>query len=129
MTDREKASGRVGEPRRDQSAQAVPDEKPALQIGDPQVRFDRTPLVDQVGAQHAGKQPQGQRRGEQLAVALDEDIAPAAFGDEARLIDEHDLGRAALVPCDIINVRSEEHTSELQSLMRISYAVFCLKKK
>src|SRR3546814_5983142 len=28
-----------------------------------------------------------------------------------------------------ILVRSEEHTSELQSLMRISYAVFCLKKK
>src|SRR3546814_2268686 len=27
------------------------------------------------------------------------------------------------------NMRSEEHTSELQSLMRISYAVFCLKKK
>src|SRR3546814_1730344 len=29
----------------------------------------------------------------------------------------------------IANLRSEEHTSELQSLMRISYAVFCLKKK
>src|SRR3546814_7067800 len=29
----------------------------------------------------------------------------------------------------LIAVRSEEHTSELQSLMRISYAVFCLKKK
>src|SRR3546814_9007531 len=29
----------------------------------------------------------------------------------------------------LISVRSEEHTSELQSLMRISYAVFCLKKK
>src|SRR3546814_5665135 len=28
-----------------------------------------------------------------------------------------------------LTVRSEEHTSELQSLMRISYAVFCLKKK
>src|SRR3546814_5574469 len=28
-----------------------------------------------------------------------------------------------------VPVRSEEHTSELQSLMRISYAVFCLKKK
>src|SRR3546814_10536459 len=27
------------------------------------------------------------------------------------------------------DIRSEEHTSELQSLMRISYAVFCLKKK
>src|SRR3546814_7403231 len=30
---------------------------------------------------------------------------------------------------DIVVGRSEEHTSELQSLMRISYAVFCLKKK
>src|SRR3546814_4432606 len=29
----------------------------------------------------------------------------------------------------VILLRSEEHTSELQSLMRISYAVFCLKKK
>src|SRR3546814_6379207 len=28
-----------------------------------------------------------------------------------------------------VDIRSEEHTSELQSLMRISYAVFCLKKK
>src|SRR3546814_8431139 len=33
-----------------------------------------------------------------------------------------DLGAA-------LRLRSEEHTSELQSLMRISYAVFCLKKK
>src|SRR3546814_4352453 len=30
---------------------------------------------------------------------------------------------------DVAEARSEEHTSELQSLMRISYAVFCLKKK
>src|SRR3546814_10329517 len=30
---------------------------------------------------------------------------------------------------DPVSVRSEEHTSELQSLMRLSYAVFCLKKK
>src|SRR3546814_2176804 len=37
----------------------------------------------------------------------------------------------APVPSKIaaVTVRSEEHTSELQSLMRISYAVFCLKKK
>src|SRR3546814_3122171 len=33
------------------------------------------------------------------------------------------------VPCEGAGDRSEEHTSELQSLMRISYAVFCLKKK
>src|SRR3546814_3963387 len=31
--------------------------------------------------------------------------------------------------CPLLLIRSEEHTSELQSLMRISYAVFCLKKK
>src|SRR3546814_1619355 len=36
---------------------------------------------------------------------------------------------AMLEPIIIILMRSEEHTSELQSLMRISYAVFCLKKK
>src|SRR3546814_1798241 len=30
---------------------------------------------------------------------------------------------------DVLSARSEEHTSELQSLMRISYAVFCLNKK
>src|SRR3546814_1434747 len=33
------------------------------------------------------------------------------------------------IPVDPSAGRSEEHTSELQSLMRISYAVFCLKKK
>src|SRR3546814_10514768 len=39
----------------------------------------------------------------------------------------HSLGRPSLPPRS--PYRSEEHTSELQSLMRISYAVFCLKKK
>src|SRR3546814_6252419 len=34
-----------------------------------------------------------------------------------------------LVGAFVFGARSEEHTSELQSLMRISYAVFCLKKK
>src|SRR3546814_7890719 len=33
------------------------------------------------------------------------------------------------ITIDEVGGRSEEHTSELQSLMRISYAVFCLKKK
>src|SRR3546814_6576725 len=39
--------------------------------------------------------------------------------------------RAPAFDRDVVvdEVRSEEHTSELQSLMRISYAVFCLKKK
>src|SRR3546814_1598612 len=39
------------------------------------------------------------------------------------------LVRANADATDIVPDRSEEHTSELQSLMRISYAVFCLKKK
>src|SRR3546814_7032279 len=39
------------------------------------------------------------------------------------------IGGAVPVAIDTLDVRSEEHTSELQSLMRISYAVFCLKKK
>src|SRR3546814_1061191 len=38
-------------------------------------------------------------------------------------------GSAGLPAGDAPRTRSEEHTSELQSLMRISYAVFCLKKK
>src|SRR3546814_7285266 len=38
-------------------------------------------------------------------------------------------GEREIWPWMLKQVRSEEHTSELQSLMRISYAVFCLKKK
>src|SRR3546814_6635336 len=37
--------------------------------------------------------------------------------------------RADVTPGNRLGLRSEEHTSELQSLMRNSYAVFCLKKK
>src|SRR3546814_9350894 len=40
-------------------------------------------------------------------------------------LSDHDLAR----PGGPVRLRSEEHTSELQSIMRISYAVFCLKKK
>src|SRR3546814_10183105 len=39
----------------------------------------------------------------------------------------HRAGLSSSNPCDAVR-RSEEHTSELQSLMRLSYAVFCLKK-
>src|SRR3546814_9029798 len=55
------------------------------------------------------------------------------FGDA--VLDRHRLGerppRRLILEQPISDeaVRSEEHTSELQSLMRISYAVFCLKKK
>src|SRR3546814_10161070 len=56
------------------------------------------------------------------------------FGDPLRIdVDSH--AARAIMPCcgdrnsTIARSRSEEHTSELQSLMRRSYAVFCLKKK
>src|SRR3546814_5941976 len=39
------------------------------------------------------------------------------------------LAQVARLGLYVTDLRSEEHTSELQSLMRISYAVFCLKKK
>src|SRR3546814_2195774 len=39
------------------------------------------------------------------------------------------IARTGAHALELAEVRSEEHTSELQSLMRISYAVFCLKKK
>src|SRR3546814_9404455 len=43
--------------------------------------------------------------------------------------DRFDADLVAYGAVDQFDHRSEEHTSELQSLMRISYAVFCLKKK
>src|SRR3546814_1146064 len=45
-----------------------------------------------------------------------------------QIVDKAETARLRAVAEDR-DVRSEEHTSELQSLMRISYAVFCLKKK
>src|SRR3546814_10576278 len=47
-------------------------------------------------------------------------------GEEAAVDGDQDRARQGQVRR---HLRSEEHTSELQSLMRISYAVFCLKKK
>src|SRR3546814_4656945 len=73
-------------------------------------------------------------------------VAAPQTGDPMLLYQMHELGRAWMAPFTYwadANARmfsagdswlssiprSEEHTSELQSLMRISYAVFCLKKK
>src|SRR3546814_2401533 len=48
--------------------------------------------------------------------------------DQHQIADPH-AGDEPPEQCRALHDRSEEHTSELQSLMRISYAVFCLKKK
>src|SRR3546814_9771809 len=54
--------------------------------------------------------------------------AVAELGPRAQYI-VNDVTRHKMIPPLVAEIeRSEEHTSELQSLMRISYAVFCLKK-
>src|SRR3546814_17675952 len=50
-------------------------------------------------------------------------------GLAARALEQDRQGAADAPRLCALVMRSEEHTSELQSLMRISYAVFCLKKK
>src|SRR3546814_14389705 len=63
-----------------------------------------------------------------MVRAVDGATVPAT----GEIEDPHDLlpRRASRISAaHVIAGRSEEHTSELQSLMRISYAVFCLKKK
>src|SRR3546814_8636849 len=60
-----------------------------------------------------------------LKLARDEQIDFTVVGPEAPLA----LGVVDAFQAAGRRIRSEEHTSELQSLMRISYAVFCLKKK
>src|SRR3546814_1529393 len=57
------------------------------------------------------------------------DIVGMTGMPEAALARELELDYACLALVVNPAARSEEHTSELQSLMRISYAVFCLKKK
>src|SRR3546814_1504227 len=82
----------------------------------------------------------GQRQ--ELVLEAQRDAAPVAIDGKARALalarrleQRHALDERAVVagrlqadPGEPLG-RSEEHTSELRSLMRISYAVFCLKKK
>src|SRR3546814_4620239 len=76
------------------------------------------------------------RREERRAAGQVEDEVALRSGAVARCregerLPRRDDQRRIVVHDDLegAEVRSEEHTSELQSLMRISYAVFCLKKK
>src|SRR3546814_7065895 len=86
--------------------------------------FPYTALFRSLGEDHrlerrAGLTARAAGRGSHGQVHLvGVEVAPA----------DHGLDLAVLVHGDHGRGRSEEHTSELQSLMRISYAVFCLKK-
>src|SRR3546814_7796260 len=73
-----------------------------------------------------------------LLLPVSREVHPRGFSTVLNLTVDHAM---VLQPCTALEhqqdavprthkaKRSEEHTSELQSLMRISYAVFCLKKK
>src|SRR3546814_7843151 len=65
----------------------------------------------------------GTERQRWYAALKSPDFSPPEF----QIVPQFETG--IFVIASRITVRSEEHTSELQSLMRISYAVFCLKKK
>src|SRR3546814_1768359 len=85
----------------------------------PDTTLFRSQLVQDVQAVDAAERPEVED--DDLAAQVRErDVLPAGVEPPAA----HELGGA-----HTRGARSEEHTSELQSLMRISYAVFCLKKK
>src|SRR3546814_3597678 len=75
--------------------------------------------------------PSGRRRQGVAVLEFEEKAWPHVYGQEALGIGCEEACRN-LEKLRLLRIhaqRSEEHTSELQSLMRISYAVFCLKKK
>src|SRR3546814_7396038 len=76
-------------------------------------------MIDEMHVVHAGRAGRHAREARKAPVDVLDDL-----GGRRALLLQHVL--------DQVNAaarRSEEHTSELQSLMRISYAVFCLQKK
>src|SRR3546814_6747350 len=97
-------------------------------VGAPAAPLQRCP--DRVAARSHRRPRGGPRRGAPRTRALL--LRPRAGGGDARPARSGRRERAGPRPAAAVRGharRSEEHTSELQSLMRISYAVFCLKKK
>src|SRR3546814_4011230 len=85
--------------------------------------------LEQVGELHPHVAAHAGDRGSSVQIfvgeLVDHGVAKAAFMIADMMREAQPVGDRARV-ANIL--RSEEHTSELQSLMRISYAVFCLKK-
>src|SRR3546814_6237230 len=77
---------------------------------------------DPDGEHRKGHQVELLERTDRVARRQVEDVDQSHRDERQRELQDEQIG-------DVAVGRSEEHTSELQSLMRISYAVFCLKKK
>src|SRR3546814_3069781 len=108
---------------------AVPD---VLGVGQVSVGADRP---EDLVLDDLGKADDGVERGAQLVAHVGEEEGLRAVRHLGVFLGSAKLLLNELLTADIHDVavvellaRSEEHTSELQSLMRISYAVFCLKK-
>src|SRR3546814_7628725 len=92
------------------------------------------PALAQLAGRPDGRDAGGRPRGDDLRRPLSRSLREAG---EGRAGDHRRQGLqplsgpqlAGMLADALAALRSEEHTSELQSLMRISYAVFCLKKK
>src|SRR3546814_7925056 len=83
-----------------------------------------------------GRDALGVGRGLERLPDVGQDIVDMLDADRQAQVARRHAGGALVLGAELlvrrgrrVDRRSEEHTSELQSLMRISYAVFCLKKK
>src|SRR3546814_9006168 len=92
---------------------------PALEAG------DRVKLADLIADQHFTEPPPRYTEASLVKTLEEYDIGrPSTYASIISTLQARDYVRP-----EGKAFRSEEHTSELQSLMRLSYAVFCLKKK
>src|SRR3546814_6335371 len=88
---------------------------------------DRFPFAYARSTDHlTGREDAILKRPDTDPLVIHTDSASEYWHRRASLVVTDTHGRDLALP-ETVRVRSEEHTSELQSLMRISYAVFCLK--
>src|SRR3546814_7259209 len=110
----------------DWSSDVCSSDLPCCDEPSPRTRPRRVPLP--IERLRKDSEPDGGGRGQR---ADENENRPELVGLEliTRAGVEHEVTQAREEMLEKSPARSEEHTSELQSLMRISYAVFCLKKK
>src|SRR3546814_8098464 len=108
------------------SDQALDARQVASRFGDEMTPGAVRAIIQRIAARHAGSGIELVERGGHWHFQTPADLAHLLRRERD---DPRKLSRAAAEVLAIVAYRSEEHTSELPSLMRNSYAVFCLKKK